>query len=211
VSSSIVARGEAGVDGSRGRWSWWPNKGPSSVGYWKQARRRDESVSDQTGGRELGSETRRGYVHRRPGANVDHRRLYSMARARRRLKYQSGGWSRGNGANGKTCREMCGHPGGTIARRSSLPRVETWRGEARPRRRGQGRPADAAAAAAGSHVTSRRWMAGGAAVRLDRYDSPNGELAERGGGCAVGTRSSRTARGARIPGRWCAPAVGSAT
>ncbi|WP_269857557.1 GMC family oxidoreductase [Streptomyces sp. RPT161] len=147
----------------------------------------DERVSDPDRWFEnLGSERDWGFVTE-PGAQVDHRRLlYSMG------KGLGGGssinvsvWSRGHRRDWDDFAASCADPRWDY--RSTLDvyrELETWRGEPDPDRRGAAGPMHVQPAQP-LHPFFSAMLAGAESVGLDRYDSPNGELAERGSGCAV--------------------------
>jgi choline dehydrogenase len=147
----------------------------------------DERVSDPDRWIEnLGSERDWGYVTA-PGANVDHRRLlYSMGKGLGGgSSINVGVWSRGHRRDWEDLAASCADSRWDY--RSTLDvyrELETWRGEPDPGRRGTAGPLHVQPAQP-LHPFFSAMLAGGESAGLDRYDSPNGELAERGSGCAV--------------------------
>jgi choline dehydrogenase len=147
----------------------------------------DDRVSDpDRWPQNLGSERDWGFLTA-PGAQVDQRRLpYSMGKGLGGgSSINVGVWSRGHRRDWEDFAATCADPRWDY--RSTLGayrELETWRGKPDPDRRGTAGPMHVQPAQQ-LHPFFSAMLAGAESVGLDRYDSPNGELAERGGGCAV--------------------------
>ncbi|MCO5974853.1 GMC family oxidoreductase [Actinoallomurus soli] len=134
----------------------------------------------------LGSERDWGFVTA-PGAHVDGRRLpYSMGKGLGGgSSINVGVWSRGHRRDWDDMAASCSDPRWDY--RSALGayrELETWHGEPDPDRRGTKGPIHVRPAQP-LHPFFASMLAGAESAGLDRYDGPNGELAERGTGCAV--------------------------
>lgn len=147
----------------------------------------DERVSDPNRWLEnVGSERDWGYVTE-PGARIDHRRLaYSMGKGLGGgSSINAGAWSRGHRRDWEDLAARCGDPRWDYRSVLGVYReLETWRGEPDPERRGVAGPMHIRPVQP-LHPFFSAMLAGAESAGLDRYDSPNGELAERGSGCAV--------------------------
>ncbi|MFG2847083.1 GMC family oxidoreductase [Kitasatospora sp. NPDC048296] len=147
----------------------------------------DERVSDPDRWVEnLGSERDWGYVTE-PGRSIDRRRLpYSMGKGLGGgSSINVGVWSRGHRRDWDDLAESCRDPRWNY--RSVLGayrELETWSGSPDPDRRGTIGPLHIRPAQP-LHPFFSAMLAGAESVGLERYDSPNGELAEQGSGCAV--------------------------
>jgi len=134
----------------------------------------------------LGSERDWAYVTA-PGAQIDHRRLlYSMGKGLGGgSSINVGVWSRGHRRDWDDYAASTGDPRWDY--RSALAAyraLETWSGKPDPARRGTAGPMQVQPAQP-LHPFFSAMLAGAEAAGLNRYDSPNGELAEQGSGCAV--------------------------
>ena len=147
----------------------------------------DDRVSDPDRWPEnLGSERDWAYVTA-PGTQIDHRRLlYSMGKGLGGgSSINVGVWSRGHRRDWDDFAASTGDPRWDY--RSALDayrELETWSGKPDPARRGTAGPMHVQPAQP-LHPFFSAMLTGAEAAGLDRYDSPNGELAERGSGCAV--------------------------
>jgi choline dehydrogenase len=147
----------------------------------------DERVSDPDRWIEnLGSERDWGYLTE-PGRGIDRRRLpYSMGKGLGGgSSINVGVWSRGHRRDWDDLAASCGDPRWDYRSTLGVYReLETWSGAPDPDRRGTEGP---------MHVRPAQpldpffaaMLQGAESAGLERYDSPNGELAERGSGCAV--------------------------
>jgi choline dehydrogenase len=134
----------------------------------------------------LGSDRDWGFVTT-PGAQVDNRRLlYSMGKGLGGGgSINAGVWSRGHRRDWEDFAAISGDPRwGYQSTLDAYREVETWRGEPDPGRRGTSGPMHIRPAQP-LHPFFSAMLAGAESAGLKRYDSPNGELAERGAGCAV--------------------------
>jgi len=147
----------------------------------------DERVSDPDRWIEnLGTERDWGYVTE-PGAQVDNRRLpYSMGKGLGGgSSINVGIWSRGHRGDWDEFATTCADPRWDYRSILGVYReLETWHGKPDPDRRGTAGPMHVRPAQP-LHPFFSAMLDGAESVGLDRYDSPNGELAERGSGCAV--------------------------
>jgi choline dehydrogenase len=147
----------------------------------------DDRVSDPDRWIEnLGTERDWGYITQ-PGARLGGRRLlYSMGRGLGGgSSINVGVWSRGHRRDWEDFAEACKDPrwdyGSTL---DAYRALETWSGKPDPVRRGTAGPMSVRPAQP-LHPFFAAMLAGAESAGLARYDSPNGELAERGAGCAV--------------------------
>jgi choline dehydrogenase len=134
----------------------------------------------------LGSERDWAFVTA-PGAHIDDRRLlYSMGKGLGGgSSINVGVWSRGHRRDWDDLAASCGDPRWDYGSALEAYReLENWRGEPDPDRRGAKGPIHVQPAQP-LHPFFSAMLAGAQSAGLDRYDSPNGELAERGSGCAV--------------------------
>lgn len=134
----------------------------------------------------LGSERDWGYLTA-PGAQIDDRRLfYSMGKGLGGgSSINVGVWSRGHRSDWDEFATGCADPRWDY--RSTLDvyrELETWRGEPDPERRGTSGPMHIQSAQP-LHPFFAAMLDGAESAGLARCASPNGELAERGAGCAV--------------------------
>jgi len=134
----------------------------------------------------LGSERDWGYVTE-PGAQIEDRRLfYSMGKGLGGgSSINVGVWSRGHQRDWDDFAIDCADP--RWGYRSVLDvyrELETWRGKPDPERRGTSGPLHIQPAQP-LHPFFAAMLAGAESVGLEHFDSPNGELAERGSGCAA--------------------------
>ncbi|MFG1610476.1 GMC family oxidoreductase [Actinoplanes sp. NPDC049265] len=134
----------------------------------------------------LGSERDWGY-RTEPGAQTAGRRLlYSMGKGLGGgSSINVGVWSRGHQRDWDDFAENCADPRWNY--RSMLDvyrRLETWRGKPDAARRGSRGPMHIQPAQQ-VHPFFHAMLDGAEQLGLERFDSPNGELAERGAGCAV--------------------------
>jgi choline dehydrogenase len=147
----------------------------------------DERVSDPDRWMEnLGTERDWGYVTE-PGARIGGRRLqYSMGKGLGGgSSINAGAWSRGHRRNWEETAESCADPRwGYPSTLGVYRELETWHGEPDPGRRGTAGPMHVRPAQP-LHPFFSAMLEGAESAGLHRYDSPNGELAERGSGCAV--------------------------
>ncbi|MFF2078986.1 GMC family oxidoreductase [Kitasatospora sp. NPDC058162] len=147
----------------------------------------DERVSDPDRWFEnLGSERDWGYLTA-PGARIDDRRLfYSMGKGLGGgSSINVGVWSRGHRSDWDAFAAGCGDPRWDYRSVLAAYRdLETWHGEPDPERRGTGGPMHIRPAQP-LHPFFAAMLAGAQSAGLDRFASPNGELAEYGAGCAV--------------------------
>ena len=147
----------------------------------------DERVSDPDRWPEnIGSERDWGYVTA-PGAGIDQRRLlYSMGKGLGGgSSINVGVWSRGHQRDWEDFAATCKDPRWDYCSVLGAYReLETWRGEPDPGRRGTAGPMHVQPAQP-LHPFFSAMLAGAEAAGLDRFGSPNGELAERASGCAV--------------------------
>jgi choline dehydrogenase-like flavoprotein len=152
--------------------------GPDDVG---------ERVSDPDRWIEnLGTERDWGYITE-PGARMDNRRLrYSMGRGLGGgSSINVGVWSRGHRRDWEDFAGICADPRWDYSSTLDAYRaLETWSGEPDPVRRGAAGPMHVRPARP-LHPFFAAMLAGAESAGLAWYDSPNGELAERGAGCAV--------------------------
>ncbi|MBR7828307.1 GMC family oxidoreductase N-terminal domain-containing protein [Actinospica sp. MGRD01-02] len=147
----------------------------------------DERVTDPDRWPEnLGGERDWGYLTA-PEAGLDGRRLlYSMGKGLGGgSSINVGVWSRGHRRDWEDLAAQCADPRWSYESTLEIYReIETWRGKPDPARRGTAGP---------MHIQPAQpldpffdaMLDGAEAAGLERYDSPNGELAERGTGCAV--------------------------
>jgi choline dehydrogenase len=134
----------------------------------------------------LGSERDWGFVTA-PGAGVDGRRLqYSMGKGLGGgSSINVGVWSRGHRRDWEDFAADCADPRWGYESMLEVYRaLETWSGEADPVRRGAAGPMRIRPAQP-LHPFFAAMLEAAESTGLDRYDSPNGELAEHGSGCAV--------------------------
>lgn len=147
----------------------------------------DQRVSDPDRWPEnLGTERDWGFVTE-PGANVHNRRLrYSMGKGLGGgSSINAGVWSRSHRQDWENFAEACDDPRWNYESILGVYReLETWRGAPDPARRGTAGPMRIQPAQP-LHPFFSAMLDGAESLGLDRYGSPNGELAERGGGCAV--------------------------
>jgi choline dehydrogenase len=147
----------------------------------------DERVSDPNRWHEnIGAERDWGFLTE-PGAQIDNRRLlYSMGKGLGGgSSINVGVWSRGHRSDWDDVAASSADPrwnyGSAL---SSYRELETWRGAPDPQRRGTTGPMHIRPAQP-VHPFFSAMLDGAETVGLNRYDSPNGELAEHGSGCAV--------------------------
>jgi choline dehydrogenase len=147
----------------------------------------DERVSDPDRWFEnLGSERDWGFVTE-PGRHIDQRRLpYSMGKGLGGgSSINVGVWSRGHRRDWDDLAADCQDPRWDYRSTLGVYReLETWNGIPDPDRRGTTGPMHIRPAHP-VHPFFSAMLEGAESVGLDRYDSPNGELAEQGSGCAV--------------------------
>ena len=147
----------------------------------------DERVSDPDRWPEnLGGERDWGFLTA-PEAGVDGRRLlYSMGKGLGGgSSINVGVWSRGHRRDWTDMADRCGDPRWSYESTLEVYReLETWRGEPDPARRGTAGPLHVQPAQP-LHPFFGAMLDGAEAAGLKRYESPNGELAEQGAGCAV--------------------------
>ncbi|MEV8476275.1 GMC family oxidoreductase N-terminal domain-containing protein [Streptomyces sp. NPDC051173] len=147
----------------------------------------DDRVSDPDRWLEnLGTERDWDYVTE-PGAQIDGRRLqYAMGKGLGGgSSINAGAWSRGHRRNWEDMAATCADPWWDYRSVLGVYRdLETWSGEPDLERRGTAGPMHIRPAQP-LHPFFSAMLAGAESAGLDRYDSPNGELAERGSGCAV--------------------------
>ncbi|MEU8974562.1 GMC family oxidoreductase N-terminal domain-containing protein [Streptomyces monashensis] len=147
----------------------------------------DERVSDPDRWFEnFGSERDWGFVTE-PGRHIDQRRLpYSMGKGLGGgSSINVGVWSRGHRRDWDDLAASSRDPRWDYRSTLGVYReLETWNGTADPDRRGSTGPIHVRPAQP-LHPFFVAMLEGAESVGLDRFDSPNGELAERGSGCAV--------------------------
>jgi choline dehydrogenase len=147
----------------------------------------DERVSNpDLWSKNLGSERDWGYLTE-PGAQIAGRRLlYSMGKGLGGgSSVNVGVWSRGHRRDWDDFAIDCADPRWGYGSVLDVYReLETWRGKPDPTRRGTNGPMHIQPAQP-LHPFFAAMLAGAESVGLDQFDSPNGELAERGSGCAV--------------------------
>lgn len=134
----------------------------------------------------LGSERDWGYITA-PGAQIDHRRLfYSMGKGLGGgASINVGVWSRGHRRDWEDIAAISADPRWDYRSTLNAYRdLETWSGEPDPARRGTAGPMHIQPAQQ-VHPFFAAMLEGSESVGLRRFDSPNGELAEHGAGCAV--------------------------
>ncbi|WP_249998562.1 GMC family oxidoreductase [Actinoplanes sp. M2I2] len=147
----------------------------------------DERVSDPDRWPEnLGSERDWGYLTEPSRQVADRRLFYSMGKGLGGgSSINVGVWSRGHRTDWDDLARISADERWNY--RSILEtyrRLETWRGSPDPDRRGMRGPIHVQPAQP-THPFFSAMLAGAEAAGLRRFDSPNGELAEQGAGCAV--------------------------
>jgi choline dehydrogenase len=147
----------------------------------------DDRVSDPDRWFEnLGSDRDWGFLTE-PGAGVDGRRLmYSMGKGLGGgSSVNVGVWSRGHRRDWEDFAAATGDPRwGYQSMLEVYRELETWSGKPDPDRRGTAGPMRVRPAQP-LHPFFAAMLEAAESTGLDRYDSPNGELAEQGSGCAV--------------------------
>ncbi|MER7668220.1 GMC family oxidoreductase N-terminal domain-containing protein [Kitasatospora sp. NPDC096128] len=147
----------------------------------------DERVSDPDRWFEnLGSERDWGFLTE-PGRHVDGRRLpYSMGKGLGGgSSINVGVWSRGHRRDWDHLAANCADSRWDYRSTLAVYReLETWSGAPDTGRRGTAGPMHVRPAGP-VHPFFAAMLDGAESMGLDRYDSPNGELAEHGSGCAV--------------------------
>ncbi|GAB2793908.1 GMC family oxidoreductase [Streptomyces daliensis] len=122
-----------------------------------------------------------------PGTGLGNRRLlYSMGKGLGGgSSINAGVWSRGHRRDWDDLAAVSGDPRWDYRSvLGSYRELETWRGAPDLERRGTAGPMHIQPAQP-LHPFFSAMLDGAEAAGLDRYDSPNGELAEQGSGCAV--------------------------
>ncbi|MGW4203917.1 GMC family oxidoreductase [Streptomyces sp. NPDC004726] len=147
----------------------------------------DQRVSDPDRWPEnLGSERDWGFITE-PGAQLENRRvLYSMGKGLGGgSSINVGVWSRGHRRDWEDFARECADPRWNYQSVLGAYReIETWHGDPDPGRRGEAGPMQVRPAQP-LHPFFSAMLVGAESNGLKRYGSPNGELAERGSGCAV--------------------------